>query len=568
MRGTWRVKAGGLQGVGSLPQLQALLLEQRNITAHADTFLRVQYERDTHDPFDLFGLAPAVDRIFNAIAGGERIVIYGDYDVDGVSSTALLLTALRDLGARVSPYLPHRHDDGYGLRQHVLDRLVNEMDLLITVDCGISSAVEVAALRERGIDTIILDHHTIPEVMPQALAVIHPRHPEGKYPYGGLCGAGVAWKVATALLRDPRSRHREDSDREKLLLDLAALGTFADMVPLLGENRVIAYFGLQLLQRTERPGLRALVQSAIREDSLTEHLLAFRVIPLLNAAGRMDHAQPALELLLTQDTQRAQELLALLMSLNQQRQSATRRVLKEVEANPAALERPVIVAGDPAWPSGVVGLVAGRLARALNRPAIIVGTNGVGSARSPKGVSILEVLEKGAAHLARLGGHTQAAGFTVKPGHLEKFIATMQEQALPVAKAVGFTADAVIDQSLLSWHTCDLLDRFAPFGIDNERPRFIAKKVVLAECRPVGKNQEHSKFTFRTDDGFLDGIGFGLGEEARREFKAGDALDVLGELEKNVYRGRSRLQLAVQAVAPAGRMSIVEDEIPARHAVH
>lgn len=540
-------------------ELRTLLLKQRGVEgAAAENFFASKYERDIHDPNSLYGMALAVERVKRAIKKSERIVVYGDYDVDGVSSLAIMVHTLRSLGAHVCPYVPDRNSDGYGLNPRVLQGLKGEMDLLITVDCGISNAAEVAQLKKDGIDVIVTDHHEVPAVIPEAFAVIHPRHPAGKYAWGYLAGAGVAWKFAQALLREMRP----GTEDEKWLLDLAVLGTLADVVPLLGENRAIVRFGLEVLRRTRRPGLRALIDDTAGDRfSLTEEEVTFRIIPRLNAAGRMDHAQPALDLLLATEENKAAALVQQVNQYNQRRQTETKRIIREAEAQVDG--GGIVFASSEGWSPGVVGLAAGRLAEKYQVPAVIVGSNGremVGSARSPKAINILEVLSAGAEHLLKMGGHACAAGFTVAEGKLELLKETLKKAQLnkPAGPgAVSGTADAVVGEELLTRRAWRMLSDFAPFGEGNKRPRLLAKSLRIMDMRTVGKSGDHVKFTFFADNEPLGGIGFGLAEEAK-DLKRGMAVDVLGELSENEFRGRSELQIEVKDVAEEGRVKIIE----------
>src|SRR3989344_3517421 len=323
----WRVGVGGLLLTQSAEDLRALLCRQRGIDAASTSFFQPEYETAIHDPHLLFGMQEAIDRIFFAIKKGERILVYGDYDADGVTSSAILVSTLQELGASVFPYLPHRMDDGYGLNQHVLERLLPEIDLVLSVDCGVANVKEVAWLKKKGKDTIVVDHHEMGEELPPARATLHPRHPQGKYPWGHLCGAGMAWKLCQALLRDERSGFAEDKDKEKWLLDLALLGTVADVMPLLDENRAIVRFGLMVLQLERRPGLKALLNALrISGKELGLEDVGYKIVPRLNAPGRLEHAQPALELLLATDRHSAERQVAILESYNTKRQSISRRI--------------------------------------------------------------------------------------------------------------------------------------------------------------------------------------------------------------------------------------------------
>lgn len=578
----WQI-AGVLAPVGSLNELRTRLLGQRAVV-DAESFFDPKYQQDIPDPLLLVGMAQAVDRIFAAILAGEHIVIHGDYDADGITSTTILLDVLQQLGAAVTPFIPDRAD-GYGLHQPTLEHLIPGVSLVITVDCGISNHAEIAWLRKQDIDTIVIDHHSVPAQLPPAHTIIHPAHPDGSYPFSQLCGAGVAWKVATALLQDTRSPAAVDTDAPKWLLDLAALGTIADLVPLVGENRAIVQFGLEVIRRTKRPGIRALLAEARLDTSqLTAKDLSWRVIPLLNAAGRMDHAQPALDLLLAQSDDVAQMHLAVIKGLDQQRRLATKQVVAEAEAQ-VDLAAPFVFAHHASWPPGVVGLVANQLLRKFGRPAVVIGGAGdqaVGSVRTAAGVSALAMLQSATDILVKFGGHTHAAGFTVASVHISTLATTLKAHTstwqTPDDEVLEVAA-AIIDPALLTSDTSLLVQQFAPFGMGNELPRFVIKNLALLAWRPVGKTQEHAKCTFRLANRVIDGIGFGLaptiaklvdevqavatttGQRDRGRIKAKSQaevchVDVLAEIEENEWQGRRRLQLTIHALAPAGTVQI------------
>lgn len=550
MSKVWQLASRQL--VKQLSDLRSSLLVGRGLAGNDESFFELDYERTIHDPFSLFDMSVAVDRIRRAVRRGERILVYGDYDADGITATAILVSALRAIGGQAVPYLPHRLDDGYGLALPVLKNLAAEFDLCIAVDCGINNVAEVAWLAERSQDVIIVDHHELSGELPGARAILHPRHPRGHYPWGYLCGAGVAWKLAGALL---------DAGEAKWLLDLAALGTLADVVPLLGENRAIVRFGLQMLRRPRRPGLQALLAAARLDPAdITADRVSWRLIPYLNAAGRMEHPQPALDLLLTTDAQQAAVLAAQLLQYNQERQTITSRVLREAAQHVKPTD-PFIFVHSGQWPAGIIGLVAGRLADQFSCPAIVVGSNGkhaVGSARAPQGHNVLGLLEQGRDHLLKLGGHAQAAGFSIavnKVAHLQDALRhhlTRQPKTPP--PKVTPTADAILDNSLLREDTIDMLDQFEPFGEANPKPAFVVRNLRLLAARAVGKRQEHLKCSFLARNDVVDGIGFGL---ANSLGELQSAVDILFHLEMNEYQGRSRLQLAIQDIAPAGRVKIV-----------
>lgn len=372
----WKVDWREGQPIVRVSELREALLAQREIGAgEAESFFEPSYEREIHDPYLLFGMREAVDRIYKAVQKGEQILVYGDYDVDGISSMAILVSALSDLGAKVSPYLPHRLEDGYGLNLQVLKKIVEQFDLLITVDCGVSNEAEVAWLKKQGKDVIITDHHSLPTKLPAALAVLHPMHPKAKYPFSELCGAGVSWKLAQALLRDSRSPLKEMT-QEIGLLELACLGTIADMVPLKGENRAIVQFGLRGMSVSQRPGIRALLRALVRDDDISAEMISYRVAPLLNAAGRLGHAQPALDLLLSVSENRASRQMETLRQYNARRRLRSKQIMKEAEQQVIDIKAPMVFAADAAWEPGVVGLVAGRLSEKFQRPAVVIGGGG------------------------------------------------------------------------------------------------------------------------------------------------------------------------------------------------
>ncbi len=545
-------------------EIKELLLQQRGLDiASAKSFFNPQYDLDIHEPKTLTDVPAAIDRIYQAVKNGDSIIVHGDYDADGITSTAILVSVLQDLGANVTPFLPHRSDHGYGLNKDTLKGLVSEMKLLIAVDCGISNGPEISWLAEQDIDVIVVDHHASPQILPEAVAIVHPAHPAGKYAWPHLSGAGTAWKLASALLQDKRSSFRDDPDHEKWLLDLAMLGTLADRVPILGENRVIVSFGLEILRRTQRPGLQMLLAAQNKYSTpISSDDVAFNIIPVLNAAGRLDHPQPALELLLTSDVERAQTILKHLLSLNTKRQTLTRRVVAEAMAY--VNDDPFIFAYDESWPAGIVGLAAGRLAERFGKPAIVVGNNGreaVGSARSPVSINILDLLRTGEKSLLKFGGHAQAAGFSLDIKRVEEF----REQLLSAQTTTTGNkeiveheqADAVVGENLLTRDTVTLLESFAPFGQGNERPKFIVKGMQLLEWHPVGSRKDHAKFTFRHGDEALGGIGFGLVRSLPTEMKPG-FVDILGELSEDEFQGRRRLQLIVRDISKAGTMHINE----------
>lgn len=554
----WNVLPGGLAPKQSLDELKHALCAQRGIPLDSDSFFRPNYEQDIHDPFLLDGMEVAVDRTYKALQRGESIIVYGDYDIDGISATAIVVTALQTIGARVSPYLPHRIEEGYGLNRAALESLEPALDLLITVDCGVNNHEEIAWLRSKGKDVIVIDHHNLPQTAVQAYSILHPRI--GLYPWPHLCAAGVAWKFAQALLRDDRFRKHADFAEEASLLDLALLGTLGDMVPLLGENRLIVQFGLKTFAASSRIGLRVLAEVArIDLSTVTCEDLSFRIIPLLNAAGRIDHPHRALDLLLADHEKAAGESAQTLVRLNATRRLLTKNVVKEAHDS-IDPDAPVLVASNLSWPAGIVGLAAAHLSRTYQKPAVVIGGNGVhgvGSARASGAGNVLEGLESARQFTMRLGGHAGAAGFSIQEEHIPSFTRAITEffRSAP-AKKFERICDAVLDEELISWETVHALSDFEPFGSSNERPVFIIRNLSVSDVRTVGKSGEHLKITFRGRRRSYEGIGFGIAGR----FSPADRVDIQSRLDVNVWNGEPRIQLRIEEIMDSEKVEVVESQ--------
>ena len=509
----------------------------------ARQFLNPQL-RQLADPFALPDMAAAVDRVRTAIANRERIVIYGDYDVDGVTSSALLLLVLRAAGAFVANFLPQRMDEGYGLSVDGIARCLREHQpqLLIAVDCGTTAVVEIAGLKADGVDVIVLDHHEPSERLPECVAIVNPKR-AGREPFASV---GVAFKLAHALLkREPGLQERIDLRDH---LDLVAVGTVADMVPLTGENRVLVKAGLERLPHTRKTGLRALMKIANVPDEVSPHHIGFRIGPRLNAAGRLSDAMAALELLLTEDTGRAEELAKLLHEHNADRQELEEKIVAEAlaQAQKFAGDR-VLVLADPAWHAGVIGIVASRVLHAFYRPTVVIGTDGKGSCRSVTGFSIVAALTECAEVLVRFGGHEMAAGLSVLPENIGELrvrlnavaARTLREEDLMPRLAI----DAVVELAEVDEEFIGAMDRFEPCGQENPSPLFAVRGVRLrGGAREVGKG--HLKFQLTDGMATVDAIWFG---GVAQGLPAG-AMDVAFVPELNEFRGATTVQMHVRDV--------------------
>jgi len=522
------------------------------------------------NPYKLRDMVPAVRRILKALEKHETICVYGDFDVDGVTSTALLVTALQAAGGRVGPYIPDRVDEGYGLNSEAVVRIAGQAKLLITVDCGIRSISEVACAVEHDLDVIVTDHHSVGKELPPALAVINPRRPDCPSKFDRLAGVGVAFRLAQAVLRAAAQEKwctltlEQAADVEAGLLDLVALGTVADMMPLLGENRDLVRRGLAALNAQPRVGLEALMlQSDLRAGAVDATAISFRLAPRLNAAGRLGDARLAYRLLRTQDPTEAYTLSGSLDEFNQRRRSLTEKAQNEAEAQLAAVlpdDPAIFIVGSESFDHGIVGLVAGRLTDRYYRPAIVMREEAEetrGSARSIPEFNISHALDAVSELLVRHGGHHLAAGFTVKNANLPAFRASLQEiagSALADRTALRPTLeiDAVTPLPDVNWGIVEQFARLEPTGQENPPPVLLARNARVREVRTVGSGK-HLRLV--VDEGatgpVFDAVAFQQGEWAAL-LGDGSRIDLAFQVEINEWQGNRRLQLNVQDLRPSG----------------
>jgi single-stranded-DNA-specific exonuclease len=532
----------------------AAVLVRRGLAApgEARRFLEAS---DRHDPLGMGGMPEACELVMRHLGRGSRIAVYGDYDVDGVCSTAMLVRTLRRLGGDPSWELPSRFAEGYGLSPEAVERLARRgTDLLVTVDCAITAVEEVAAARAAGIDVVVTDHHRPAERLPDA-PVVHPAL--GGYACPDLCASGVVLKLSEALHRaaghDPR---RAEDD-----LDLAALATVCDLVPLRGENRRIVREGLRALAGTAKPGLRALMAVAgVEPAEIREQALGFRLGPRLNAAGRMQRADAALELLLTEDHARAEEVARELDLLNRDRQEAETRMLFEADAACAAQasSAALVVAGD-GWHPGVVGIVASRLVERHHRPCVVIaldGEGGRGSGRSIAAYDLHEGLAACAAHLRRFGGHRAAAGIEIDRTALGAFRRALSRHAgealapedlVPVERI-----DAVVPGGALGLPLAEELERLRPFGLGNPQPTLLVPAARLEAVAGMGEDRQHARFVVATGGSRSRGVAFGSPPRSLSR-TGGEPHDLAVRLEPNRWNGRVEPRLLLRALCPSRR---------------
>ena len=529
-----------------LPDWMSALLSARGIKTDeaARRYLSPSLS-DLHDPFLLPGMAGTVALLKDAISRGDTILVYGDYDADGVCAASILLETLHEEGASLAYRIPSRHVEGYGLNCDAVREVAQKAKLLITVDCGVSNVEEVALAKELGLTVIITDHHQPPEILPAADVVMDPLL--GDYPCPYLCGAGVALKICQALQGMAGVEKR---------LDLAALATVADVVPLLDENRVIVREGMRRMETTSRPGLKALLASAGTEPPLNADHLGFRLGPRINAAGRLGDAKLGVHLLLTPDPAKAQHIAGLLETANRTRQDLEREMtasaLTQLSLEQLAQAHVVIVSGE-GWNPGLVGLTAGRLCERFHLPAIALSLRdgtATGSCRSIPGVNIYRMLSACADLLEHFGGHEQAAGLTVKEENLpllrERLEKVISESAPEETFLPAMEYDLTVPFRTWTPKSLDLLAQLEPTGCGNPPPLFLMKDAEVQSIRRVGRDGSHLKLTVLDEDlSVVDGIAFSKGEVAD---EAPRTLDLLYRPVRNDFRGRVAIEAQVAAI--------------------
>ncbi|MBI3290653.1 single-stranded-DNA-specific exonuclease RecJ, partial [Candidatus Falkowbacteria bacterium] len=464
--------------------LQLLINREINTQEKIDSFLNTDYGQDLHDPFLFQDMQKAVARILKAIENKEKIVVYGDYDADGVCSSVIMVESLKALGGEVEIYIPYRETEGYGLNEKAVAELARKgTGLVITVDCGIANKNEVKTLTDKKVDVIITDHHQELAKPPKAFAIINPNVKKEKYPFKGLTGAGIAFKVAQALVKEHSGYkvNQLQAGWEKWLLDIAAIGTVADMQPILDENRVIVKYGLIVLQKTKRLGLHHLFKS-MRSDlgDADEKTIGWQIAPRLNAAGRLNHASSAYQLLITGAEKEAKALAAELAQTNTKRQELTERIKAESKniIGEDTKQKLLSVVGDN-WPTGVLGLVSGRLTDEFNRPSLVISKYRgeiIGSGRSIPEFNIVKALEKCDQYLSRYGGHPQACGFTLKDevslnGFVDKMKKLAEIDLSGKEISPRLDIDAEIELENVNWELFVSLEKFTPYGEKNPKPK-------------------------------------------------------------------------------------------------
>jgi len=531
-------------------------------------FLRASL-RDLHEPDYLPGVTEAAQRLHAAVRTGQRICVYGDYDVDGITATTLLWRCLRLAGADADFYVPHRLEEGYGLNVEALRQLRRQgTDVVVTVDCGISAVAEAEEARRLGLTLLITDHHEFHETLPDAEVLVHPRLPGSEYPFPHLCGVGVAFKLAWAMAREfSQARRVSEAFRQFLLesLALVALGTVADSAPVLDENRIFIRHGLQALQTAPSPGLKALLEASqlAQRQPLQAEDLAFELVPRLNAVGRLQQARLAVELLAATNPQRAEDLARYCAAQNDIRRKVELRMLRQVNdwlrENPDWQEQPALVLSSSDWHPGLLGVIANRLLDRHAKPVAVISLRddpGYGSLRVPSGFHAKEALQLCADLLESYGGHTAAAGFRIRASQVEAFRERFCDIVRGRLAANLDDASLVIDTELpLAAITPGLLktlDAMQPFGPGNRKPMFLATHLtVVGEPRAVGDSQRHLLFRVRQDQSrTFRAIGFQLGERLPELLAADRQCSIVFYPRRDSWQGWERIDMQVVDLQP------------------
>lgn len=545
------------KSVSHVPPIVARVLYARHLDdpAAVETFLDPGGV-SLQSPDALPDLAPAVTRITQAIGHGEPIAVYGDYDCDGVTATTLLVSALRRMGASVQPYIPDRFKEAYGLNKPALKALHDEgIGLVVTVDCGVRSRDEIAYANELGLEVVVTDHHSAPELLPPAVAVVDAKRQDAECSFRDLAGVGVAYSLVRALC-DALGAAANCSPED--YLDLVALGTVADIVPLLDDNRALVHLGMERLRDGGRVGIQALMESAdVNAESLDSEDIAFRLAPRLNAAGRLAHARLAYRLLSTDTLLEARQLAAQLEQINSERQSLLRRQVREAKERLGGDEaEDLLFVADADYHTGIVGLIASRLSEEFYRPALVMQRGERltrGSARSIDEFHITHALDHCADLLTRYGGHAGAAGFELPterlPAFRERLLDYTQARLDPRELHRVRRVDAILGLEALDMATPRALAMLEPFGEGNDAPSFASLGLKLLSIRQVGREGSHLQLVVAEGQRSLRCIAFRQGHLAE-ELRSGDLVDLIYRPSLNTYRGRTSLQLVVEALRP------------------
>ncbi|MBM2817550.1 MAG: recJ [Parcubacteria group bacterium] len=551
----------------SYPEILRHLLFYRGIenSDDAEKFLNPDYVRDIHDPFLMKNMDKAVGRILKAIERNDKIIIYSDYDADGIPGAVVLHDFFKKIGFNnFENYIPHRHEEGFGLNTEAVEDFGKSgAKLLITIDCGIADVKEVKRLNELGIDVIITDHHELGEKIPPAYAILNSKQTECSYPEKTLCGAGVIFKLIQALISKKNIDWQLKEGAEKWFLDMVGLATLSDMVPLTGENRVFAYYGLKVLRKSPRVGLMKLLRKIkVEQRNITEDDIGFTITPRINAASRMGVPMDAFRLLATSDETLADELSSHLNKINDERKGLVASMVKEMKHSilsraDGAEKKEAIVMGNPKWKPSLLGLAANTLMQENFCPVFLWGREGEnilkGSCRSPGNVSLINLMKSLPEGILRdYGGHSMSGGFSVSHEkiHLleEAIISALKKTKIESSE---FSQEIFIDRKMsideVNWETYREIEKLAPFGAGNPKPLFLFEKIKIVAIKNFGKEKNHLEISFRKEDGKnISAIGFFMkGDEWGIELKEGEKINLIASMEKSMFRNFPELRLRI-----------------------
>jgi single-stranded-DNA-specific exonuclease len=600
----WNIHTSiGSEITNQYPEINPTILQllwNREITTEdeIDNFINSDYQ-DLLNPFLILDMKKSISRVIEALKNKEKIIIFGDYDADGVTGSTILYQGLKssflalhqqgklklgddinqDFTKYIDVYIPDRHKEGYGLKDNGVNYILeSDAKLVLTVDCGVRSKEEIRAIQNAGIDVIVIDHHSVPEEMPPAFGIIVPKRKGDPYPFKDLCGAGLAFKVITALLTEIRTQIGYDFiplGYEKWLLDLTAIGTIADMVPLVGENRIIVRYGLYVLAKTRNIGLKTLIDTVgivpevdeingVEGNSISVYSVGFQIAPRINAAGRIAHANQAFQLFTTEDKTEAINLAQELQKLNDNRKALTDTVLKEVEAKLLQYEniqnQTLIFEGDKNWSIGVLGIVASRLTEKYYRPTILYQEqlhNNVASARSIPEFDISEAMQEIGDLIITGGGHSQAAGLTFdnhKTEELKEFFRSKIREKVDINTLQPYkNIDIELNAQDVDWDLYDAFYKLAPFGMHNPIPIFLVRKLRIIDIKILGADKNHIKLKLSSEAQLgtpliINAIGFNFGHIID-QLHRNDIVDLVFKLEVNEWGGNRELQLNIVDIA-------------------
>ena len=533
----------------NVSKLVATVISNKNLTGSIDVFLNPT-RKDFYDPFLMPDMEKAVNRIIKAIQNKEKVIIYGDYDVDGITSITVLKKFLEDRGLVVDSYIPNRLDEGYGLNKSAIDKIVEKKyTLMITVDCGISGLKEIDYANSLGLETVVTDHHEPAETLPNALAVVDAKRKDNNYPFNQLAGVGVVFKVIQAI----SIKYNLEEKEFLKYLDLVCVGTISDIVPLIDENRVISKLGLKLVEVTKNVGLRALLNEAGCKN-IDSSTISFGVAPRVNACGRLGFEQEALNLFLTDNIVQAQEIAKRLNRYNSERQQKEVKIFNEAlqMIENSEKDKNCIILGNENWHHGVIGIVSSKVTEMYYKPSILIcfeGEEGKGSGRSIQGFDLHEALSKCQDHIERFGGHSMAIGITVKKSEFNKFKENVEtyvektniKELVPIIKI-----DKEITSEDINIETIKDLKVLEPYGEANKMPIFIYKNLKIDSIRALSEGK-HIKLTLRDKNVIIDAIGFNMGRLVN-DYLLGDKIDVVGSLELNKFNGRETVQINLKDI--------------------